>query len=260
MKHLLSLERLDVGRTLALTVGSQSVHRRGTMLKHIAFMLLFIIGSLNVWGAEGDVVYTLNTASGQTPIASSNSYQNYTDATNGWKITCGSTQTNSPAGLWLGSNSKQSAKMILSTGNFSEASGIASAISVQISSTYYAAIIGTNELENVGKVTLTYNSTAGTAPSEAWILYSTDEGSHWSVGKKVTSLSTTGTDFDLEETIESARYAFVIHCSGYCQFKVPVLTFFEGDTGDDPGTPQPTLFMDHRERPSNSLIYNSAHK
>ena len=241
MKHLLSLEGLDVGRTLALTVGSPSAHRRGTKLKHIAFLLLFLLGSLNVWGAEGDVVYTLNTASGQTPIASSNSYQNYTDATNGWKITCGSTQTNSPAGLWLGSNSKQSAKMILSTGNFSEASGIASAISVQTSSNYYAAIIGTNELENVGKVTLTYNSTAGTAPSEAWILYSTDEGSHWSVGKKVTSLSTTGTDFDLEETIESARYAFVIHCSGYCQFKVPVLTFFEGDTGDDPGTPQPTV-------------------
>lgn len=45
-------ERKSVGTTLALTVGSPSFDRRGTMLKHYAFMLLFLLGSLNVWGGE----------------------------------------------------------------------------------------------------------------------------------------------------------------------------------------------------------------
>lgn len=47
-------ERKSVGTTLAMTVGSPSFDRRGTMLKHYAFMLLFLLGSLNVWG--GDVI------------------------------------------------------------------------------------------------------------------------------------------------------------------------------------------------------------
>ena len=46
---------------MALTVGSPSFDRRGTMLKHYAFMLLFLLGSLNVWGAE--VTYTFTTKS-----------------------------------------------------------------------------------------------------------------------------------------------------------------------------------------------------
>ena len=60
MKHFLSLCRHDVGRTLALTVGSPSAHRRGTMLKHFAFMLLLLLSSLNVWGTEVEVISTLN--------------------------------------------------------------------------------------------------------------------------------------------------------------------------------------------------------
>ena len=43
-------ERKSVGTTLALTVGSPSFDRRGTMLKHYAFMLLFLLGSVNVLG------------------------------------------------------------------------------------------------------------------------------------------------------------------------------------------------------------------
>lgn len=44
-------ERKSVGTTLALTVGSPSAHRRYSALKHLTFMLLFLLGSLNVWGA-----------------------------------------------------------------------------------------------------------------------------------------------------------------------------------------------------------------
>ena len=45
-------ERKSVGTTLALTVGSPSFDRRHSRLKHLAFMLLFLLGSLNVWGGE----------------------------------------------------------------------------------------------------------------------------------------------------------------------------------------------------------------
>ena len=58
MKHLLTFLRHGVSATLALTVCSPSNRRRGTMLKHYAFMLLFLLGSLNVWGASATL--TLN--------------------------------------------------------------------------------------------------------------------------------------------------------------------------------------------------------
>ena len=53
-------ERKSVGTTLALTVGSPSFDRRYSRLKHYAFMLLFLLGSLNVWGAEVEVISTLS--------------------------------------------------------------------------------------------------------------------------------------------------------------------------------------------------------
>ena len=166
---------------------------------------------------------TLNTAAANTPIATSNSYANYgeTSTSYQWAVTCGSKQT---AGLWLGSNSTQKAKMTLGNGSYSDASGIATAISVQTTSTYYAAIIQrAGSIANVDEVTLTYTTPGGTAPSEAWILYSTS-GTTWNVFQKVTSLSTSGTTFS-HANVASARYAFVIHSTNYCQFKVPVLTF-----------------------------------
>lgn len=48
----------SVGTTLALTVGSPSFDRRYSRLKHYAFMLLFLLGSLNVWGETATL--TLN--------------------------------------------------------------------------------------------------------------------------------------------------------------------------------------------------------
>ena len=64
MKHFLSLLGLDVNKTLCLTVGSPSAHRRNSRLKHLAFMLLFLLGSLNVWGDE--VTLTLSDATTDT--------------------------------------------------------------------------------------------------------------------------------------------------------------------------------------------------
>ena len=204
-----------------------------------AFALLFFLtlGISNAWGAKGDIVYKLNT--GYTAIATATTYAYYGPATcssaqsgsvvssASWFVTVGSLQSSS---LWLGTNNNQKSKMTLGNGSFTEASALATAINVNTTDTYYAALVCRTEFENVDSVLLTYSTPGGTAPSEAWILYSEDEGETWSVGKKVTTLSTTGTAFKLSSTISSARYAFVIHSTGYCQFKVPILTFYEGTT------------------------------
>ena len=43
MKHLKDFLRQDVGKTLAMTVGSPSAHRRGLQLKSLLFALLFLL-------------------------------------------------------------------------------------------------------------------------------------------------------------------------------------------------------------------------
>ena len=40
------------GSTLASAVVRPSFGSRSTVVKHLAFMLLFLLGSLNVWGAD----------------------------------------------------------------------------------------------------------------------------------------------------------------------------------------------------------------
>lgn len=65
MKHLLTFLRHGVSGTLASTVGSPSGDRRGTMLKHYALMLLFLLGSLNVWADQVSFAWS-GTQDGKT--------------------------------------------------------------------------------------------------------------------------------------------------------------------------------------------------
>ena len=99
MKHLLTFLRHGVSGTLASTVGSPSFDRRGTMLKHYALMLLFLLGSLNVWATE-ELYYTLTPANG-----TNNSYAGSCDiAISGitWNL-----EGNSQVQPWkLGANNK----------------------------------------------------------------------------------------------------------------------------------------------------------
>ena len=71
LNFLRKSERKSVGTTLALTVGSPSAHRRYSALKHLTFMLLFLLGSLNVWGDEQTGTFTMKN-SGQTSPVSNN--------------------------------------------------------------------------------------------------------------------------------------------------------------------------------------------
>ena len=182
-------------------------------------------------GGEGEtsLLYELDTSTSKIPVATANSYGNYTETGSGynWTITCGSKQTD---GLWLGSNSTQKAKMILSNGSYTEATAIASTIGVTGSATYYSALFqktGGSKLNGVSSVELTYTATGGTAPSEAWVVYSLNNGSTWNVFDHVTTLSSAGTTFEADSKINSdALFGFVIHCSNYCQFKIPILKFY----------------------------------
>ena len=72
LNFLRKSERKSVGTTLALTVGSPSAHRRYSALKHLTFMLLFLLGSLNVWGADA----VLNSVSTKEVTAQGNAGQN----------------------------------------------------------------------------------------------------------------------------------------------------------------------------------------
>ena len=69
MRKCLSLWRGDVGRTSALTVGSPSVDRRDWRLKHIAFVLLFLMAGIGqVWGAVvSGTKYTTDPKTQNTP-------------------------------------------------------------------------------------------------------------------------------------------------------------------------------------------------
>lgn len=91
-------ERKSVGTTLALTVGSPSFDRRGTMLKHYAFMLLFLLGSLNVWGdniLSKLYLKSKNTPSGDTGWTFTNAACNNAKA-DYWKMTQSASEVISP--------------------------------------------------------------------------------------------------------------------------------------------------------------------
>ena len=91
-------ERKSVGTTLALTVGSPSFDRRYSRLKHYAFMLLFLLGSLNVWGDNilpKLYLKSKNTPSGDTGWTFTNAACNNAKA-DYWKMTQSASEVISP--------------------------------------------------------------------------------------------------------------------------------------------------------------------
>lgn len=63
------------GSTLASIVVRPSLDRRSTVVKHLAFMLLFLLGSLNVWGTTATITFanqTSGTSDGSAAYTTSN--------------------------------------------------------------------------------------------------------------------------------------------------------------------------------------------
>ena len=115
--HLLrKSERKSVGTTLALTVGSPSFDRRHSALKHLAFMLLFLLGSLNVWGEDpvsGSIL--LGNASGEWNATTTASFTDENDLE--WSRTYSSNNKQSiQSGMCqFGNSSNPCTSLVLST-------------------------------------------------------------------------------------------------------------------------------------------------
>lgn len=181
--------------------------------------------------------YKLNTT--VTPIGTSNSYNAYTDsdcannlasygtypASATWSTTCGSKQSNTS--FWWGSNNKQKSKMILNNGSVSGASAIATALGISGTDTYYSALICSTNFANISKVVMSRTTPGGTAPSNIYLLYSTDGGTSYTLADTQSDASTV--TFTIASPVASATYALVIKCTDYCQYKDPVITFYTYD-------------------------------
>lgn len=128
-------ERKSVGTTLALTVGSPSAHRRYSALKHLTFMLLFLLGSLNVWGGETSTLTFTAKANGSGTA----------DDNVAWTVTSDGTESqfDNSKGIHYGTNSAKVQYIRLSTSeitgtitqvvvNASTASGVSATVGVTI--------------------------------------------------------------------------------------------------------------------------------
>lgn len=118
--------RHDVCATQALTVSSPSVDRRGTKVKHLAFMLLFLLGSLNVWGAEQSITLTFYDGSKISSTSGTNASLTYVrgittfsdntldadDVVTDYSAT-GTVQYGKNGGLTLGANSTAAANFTI---------------------------------------------------------------------------------------------------------------------------------------------------
>ena len=208
-------------------------------MKKITLLLsaMLLAYATNLWAGDV-VVYKLNTAT--TTIATTNSYgsikatacksddETSEVTTANWKITLGSKQTNNPAGLWLGSNSKNTnqSKETLGNGSFTEATAIATAVGAKTSDKFYTALISETELPNISKVNVSCSGFGNQTPTKIWLLASEDGGTTWSVAANSEKVVTEST-FTLSAPIASARYALVYYHSAYFSVKVPVLTFYK---------------------------------
>ncbi len=208
-----------------------------TFLKLLLLSVVMLVGSGNVLAAVGDVVYTLPGGTGQ-PFGSSNTYELKTGTYNSvsWTATLGSVQTGS---FWLGSNSKQKAKLTLGT----TYAAVGTPCGIGATDTYVSALIAGSEFTNVGKVTVANTSTAGSVATAitVYVVYSTNSGTSYSLAAPAQTAVSAGTLTYEFTTIPSARYAIVTKGANDYTLRVPVVTFYEGVTGGAPVVETPTM-------------------
>ena len=123
-----------------------------------------------------------------------------------WQITVG----NNSAQLGTNAKSTNLSKTTLGNGNFSAASGVATALSITTSTTKYSAVYCTTGMSNITKGELIFTGTNGGAITTAWLLSSTD-GSTWTVESSKTSSITTGSTFTVTKSSTAKQFAFVCY-------------------------------------------------
>ncbi len=183
-----------------------------------------LIGSLQVWGAVGDLVTSVTPTS---DLASGTTYQAETGTD--WAVNV----TNNSA---FGTNAKSGNDVKLMLSNNSETdsrnTAIASALASYTGSTftdetqYVAALIGLSSISNVAKVGVTYTGTNGGNPGDMWVLYTTNSGTSYTVAGHTSTVSS-GTNITFS-TVASAQYAVVFKRTAAFGLKGATISFYEG--------------------------------
>ena len=188
-------------------------------------MVALLFGSLQVWGAVGDLVTSVTPTS---DLASGTTYQAKTGTD--WAVNV----TNNSA---FGTNAKSGndGKLMLSNNSDTESrnTAIASALASYTrdeftdKTQYVAALIGLSSISNVAKVGVTYTGTNGGYPDDMWVLYTTNSGTSYTVVGHTSSFSSSGANITFS-TVASAQYAVVFKRTAAFGLKGATISFYEG--------------------------------
>lgn len=188
-------------------------------------MVALLFGSLQVWGAVGDLVTSVTPTS---DLASGTTYQAETGTD--WAVNV----TNNSA---FGTNAKSSNDGKLKLSNNSDTESRNTAIASALASytgdeftdktQYVAALIGLSSISNVAKVGVTYTGTNGGNPDDMWVLYTTNSGTSYTVVGHTSSFPSSGTNITFS-TVASAQYAVVFKRTAAFGLKGATISFYEG--------------------------------
>lgn len=200
----------------------------------VMMLALLLTGSgVNAWGAQGDLIYSLDLAAQNSAFGTSNAYGAKSGTVSGvtWYANAASCQ--STALVWLGTNSatNRTSLTILSAGVNNRGGAIATALGITTSTVGYYALVGSNPINNVGSIKVKAATTGGTTPSTLWCLYTTDGGTTYTVLGSVSTPGTTEQTFTPVSTIASAQYAFVFYSNAFGTYRTPYFKFYEGSSG-----------------------------
>ncbi len=202
--------------TLASTVGSPSVDRRLTKVKHLAFVLLFMLGSLNVWGATSTLTFTAKcNGSGTANDGAS------------WTVTSdGGTeqQFESDRGIHYGANktSVQYIKLLTSdisgtitkvVVNASAASGVTATVAVKVGTTDFNVENSDNTTASLTTTATNYTFT-GSASGDILVTITKPSKANKALYCKSVAVTYTSTPATItlseagaERTVSGTRYA-----------------------------------------------------
>lgn len=186
-----------LGASMAVGVGVAVANNREVAPVHAASEEL-------AFHFQGSSLATGTTYQAWSGTVSSATTSKVSSAT--WQITVG----NNSAQLGTNAKSTNLSKTTLGNGNFSAASGVATALSITTSTKKYSAVYCTTGMSNITKGELIFTGTNGGAITTAWLLSSTD-GSTWTVESSKTSNITTGSTFTVTKSSTAKQFAFVCY-------------------------------------------------
>ncbi|MFC7347691.1 FN3 associated domain-containing protein [Chryseobacterium zhengzhouense] len=190
----------------------------------------FLMALFSVWGWGQNLVYSLDLANQSSAFGTANTYGSKSGTVSGvtWYANAASCQSSSI--VWLGTNNATNYNSLtkLNAGINNRGAAIASALGIQTTASGYYALVGANEISNVGSIKVKASATGGTAPATLWCLYTTDGGSTYNILGSVSSPGAVEQNFTPTSAIANAQYAFVFYSTSAGTYRAPYFEFYEG--------------------------------